>query len=80
MNRNGEVLHEHGFGIDLVSFLLSLRFPEVPMSHTVTHILALGKERLHSKYRSVLQTTLLHCTLSIYIFYVTVSLLYQCTL
>jgi hypothetical protein len=36
INRNGDDLCQHRFDIDLVSFLLSLRFPEVPMSHIVT--------------------------------------------
>jgi hypothetical protein len=65
MNRNGDDLHQHKFGIDLVSFLLSLRFPEVPMSHIVTHMLALSKESLRSKYRSELETTLFCCSLCI---------------
>jgi hypothetical protein len=33
MNKNGGVLHEHRFHIDLVTFQSSLFFPEVPVSH-----------------------------------------------
>lgn len=65
MNRNGDVLHEHRSDIRLVSFLLSLCFPEVPMSHMATHVLALSKEGLHSKYSSKPQATLLHYSLHI---------------
>jgi hypothetical protein len=68
MNRNGDELHEHRFAIDLVSFLLSLYFPEVPMSCTVTHMLALSKEGLHSEYRSEYETTLFHCSLCVLYF------------
>jgi hypothetical protein len=59
MNRNEDVLHEHRSDIHLVSIPLFLCFPEVPMSRTVTHMLALCKEGLHLKYSSKPHTTLL---------------------
>jgi hypothetical protein len=68
MHKNGDVLREHSFDVDLISFQSSLCFPEVPVSHTVTHVLALIKEWLHSKYRSESQTTLLYCSLHIFLF------------